>query len=78
MGTLVTVVTRDIVGTLVTVVTRDIVGTSVTVVTETLPVVVTIDERANIHLGGQTKFCPNGAHKLFVPRHGQGEKIIIN
>ena len=24
--------------------------------------------RANIHLGGQTEFCPNVEHKLFVTR----------
>ena len=28
--------------------------------------------------GGQTKFCPNGEHKLFVTRPRQGEKIIMN
>ena len=37
-------------------------------------VVIRIGERANIHLGGQTKFCPNGEHKLFVTRPRQGEK----
>ena len=25
-----------------------------------------IGVRANIHLGDQTEFCPNGEHKLFV------------
>ena len=30
--------------------------------------------RANIHLGGQTQFCPNGERKLFVTRLRQGEK----
>ena len=34
----------------------------------------TIGVQANIHLGGQTKFCPNGEHKLFVTRPCQGEK----
>ena len=29
---------------------------------------------ANIHLVGQTEFCPNGKHKLFVTRPCQGEK----
>ena len=32
-----------------------------------------IDVRANIHLGGQTEFCPNGERKLFVTRPRQGE-----
>ena len=27
-----------------------------------------IGVRANIHLGGQTEFCPNGEHNLFVTR----------
>ena len=30
--------------------------------------------RGNIHLGGQTEFCPNGEHNLFVMRPRQGEK----
>ena len=30
--------------------------------------------RANIHVGGQTEFCPNGERKLFVTRPRQGEK----
>ena len=30
--------------------------------------------RSNIHLGGQTEFCPNGERKLFVTRPRQGEK----
>ena len=34
--------------------------------------------RANIHLGGQTEFCPNGERKLFVTWPRQGEKIIMN
>ena len=34
--------------------------------------------RANIHLGGQTEFCPNGERKLFVTRPRQGEKKIMN
>ena len=34
----------------------------------------TIGVRANIHLGGQTEFCPNGERKLFVTRPRQGEK----
>ena len=34
----------------------------------------TIGIRANIHLGGQTEFCPNGEHNLFVTRPRQGEK----
>ena len=29
---------------------------------------------ANIHLGGQTEFCPNGERKLFVTWPRQGEK----
>ena len=33
-----------------------------------------IGVRANIRLGGQTEFCPNGEHKLFVTRPRQGEK----
>ena len=33
-----------------------------------------IGVRANIHLGAQTEFCPNGEHKLFVTRPRQGEK----
>ena len=33
-----------------------------------------IGVRANIHLGGQTEFCPNGERKLFVTRPRQGEK----
>ena len=33
-----------------------------------------IGVRANIHLGGQIEFCPNGEHKLFVTRPRQGEK----
>ena len=33
-----------------------------------------IGVRANIHLGGQTEFCPNGEHNLFVMRPRQGEK----
>ena len=32
-----------------------------------------IGVRANIHLGGQTKFCPNGEHKLFVTRPRQAD-----
>ena len=35
---------------------------------------VSIGVRANIHLGGQTEFCPNGERKLFVTRSRQGEK----
>ena len=35
---------------------------------------VDIGVRANIHLGGQTEFCPNGEHNLFVTRPRQGEK----
>ena len=27
--------------------------------------IISIGVRANIHLGGQTEFCPNGARKLF-------------
>ena len=38
----------------------------------------TIGVRANIHLGGQTEFCPNGENNLFVTRPRQGEKIIMN
>ena len=38
----------------------------------------TIGVRANIHLGGQTEFCPKGEHNLFVTRPRQGEKIIMN
>ena len=34
----------------------------------------TIGVRANIHLGGQTEFCPNGEHNLFITRPRQGEK----
>ena len=30
--------------------------------------------RANIHLGGQTEFCPNGEHNLFVTRPRQRDK----
>ena len=37
-----------------------------------------IGVRANIHLGGQTEFCPNGENNLFVTRPRQGEKIIMN
>ena len=37
-----------------------------------------IGVRANIHLGGQTEFCPNGKNNLFVTRPRQGEKIIMN
>ena len=33
-----------------------------------------IGVRVNIHLGGQTEFCPNGERKLFVTRPRQGEK----
>ena len=33
-----------------------------------------IGVRANIHFGGQTEFCPNGEHNLFVTRPRQGEK----
>ena len=33
-----------------------------------------IGVRANIHLGGQTEFCPNYERKLFVTRPRQGEK----
>ena len=33
-----------------------------------------IGVRANIHVGGQTEFCPNGERKLFVTRPRQGEK----
>ena len=33
-----------------------------------------IGVRANINLGGQTEFCPNGEHNLFVARPRQGEK----
>ena len=33
-----------------------------------------IGVRANIHLGGQTEFYPNGEHNLFVTRPRQGEK----
>ena len=36
--------------------------------------VISIGVRANIHLGGQTEFCPNGEHNLFVTRPRQGEK----
>ena len=32
-----------------------------------------IGVRANIHLGGQTEFCPNGERKLFVTLPCQGE-----
>ena len=39
---------------------------------------VLVGVRANIHLGGQTEFCPNGEHNLFVTRPRQGEKIIMN
>ena len=37
-----------------------------------------IGVRANIHLGGQTEFCPNGENNLVVTRPRQGEKIIMN
>ena len=37
-----------------------------------------IGVRANMHLGGQTEFCPNGGNNLFVTRPRQGEKIIMN
>ena len=33
-----------------------------------------IGVRANIHLEGQTKFCPNGERIFFVTRPRQGEK----
>ena len=33
-----------------------------------------IGVRANIHLGGQTEFCPNGEHNLFVTQPRQGKK----
>ena len=39
---------------------------------------ISIGVRANIHLGGQTEFCPNGENNLFVTRPRQGEKIIMN
>ena len=29
---------------------------------------------ANIHMGVQTEFCPNGEHKSFVMRTRRGEK----
>ena len=41
--------------------------------TETLALT-DIGVRANIHLGGQTEFCPNGENNLFVTRPRQGEK----
>ena len=40
----------------------------------TIPTSMSIGVRANIHLGGQTEFCPNGEHNLFVARPRQGEK----
>ena len=43
-----------------------------------VPSVIVIGVRANINLGGQTEFCPNGEHNLFVMRPRQGEKIIMN
>ena len=39
---------------------------------------INIGVRANIHLGGQTGFCPPGERKLFVTRPRQGDKIIMN
>ena len=35
---------------------------------------VVIGVRANIHLGGQAEFFPNGEHKMFVTQPRQGEK----
>ena len=43
----------------------------------TLPAYIGV--RANIHLGGQTEFCPNCEHKLFVtqPRQGEEKKELL-
>ena len=52
-------------------------GTSCTCpvfVSHSLHILACIGIRSNIHLGSQTKFFPNGEHKLFVTRPRQGEK----
>ena len=37
-----------------------------------------IGVRANIHLGGETDFCPNGEHRLFSHGPAREKKILMN